>query len=760
MNEVTLPGFELIERLGVGGMGVVWKARQISLDRMVAIKVIRPEAIRSTDDLKQILNEARVAARLKHSGIVQVYDACEQNGTYFLVMEFIDGYTIGSWMSRRKHLASKDVLLIAESVAGALDYAWKTSGLIHRDIKPENVMVDQDGTIKVADLGVSLTKESVRSDHESEITGTPGYMSPEQVRGGLTLDCRTDIYSLGAMMYELLTGRRPFNEKSDAEAMECQLTSTIVDPRDIVPDIPLNVCLLLERMMVKNRDGRLADWSKVLVDIRRVMKGASPLGIPPDEGSSTISVRRKRIGAVKQVSPAFSVSSKNNSGKVMKLFLVLLVLGNVLALVWHYRFQLGEKLKFAIDEIRRAKTVPVVEQAALSDDDATDSAEWAKAALQRVETAKKWRQLHPNDEEESIKQFQYVITAFSNTPAASMAQEEIYQIHIDRQEAQRSAISAIEQKVDELVQSKDFEGALAYLEKYDGPFVSNTESNRQFLAKGVRDQLETQNKTKADQVAWVELSEQIAGKVFAGKLQLALKDVEGARKSGRFPQRGDELANLAQVLNEALQAPANVKDSFRADIGKVVTVRLGRGEMRLKIAGISGQKVMAVLVNADTPFAFDPEDLAVDERFKRLGDPEKPGIALAKGLLAVNVNSFQVAEELFPKTGPFLSELLMARLQVVKALKDDVALIGCLARVLKAGGVVVGPYDEKEWIRTLEQESLTSIQVAALNEQREKFLAKYGMTEFAVKAAPVLLALERRCVTTLEANATASPGSQ
>ena len=209
-QDIKLTGFELLELLGQGGMGVVWKARQLSLDRLVAIKLLPPHIGHNADSIKQIMTEARTAAKLKHSGIVQVYDASEEHGHYFFVMEFVNGYNVGKWLARSKVLPWKEVLVVAELVALALDYAWETSGMIHCDIKPENIMVDQDGTIKVADLGLSRTRESRDSSEETEITGTPSYMSPEQVRGDLSLDCRTDIYSPGPLLLPVHPADRVF----------------------------------------------------------------------------------------------------------------------------------------------------------------------------------------------------------------------------------------------------------------------------------------------------------------------------------------------------------------------------------------------------------------------------------------------------------------------------------------------------------------------------------------------------------------------
>ena len=168
MADIQITGFEMLEKLGEGGMASVWKARQVSLDRMVAIKVLAPRFASDTDDVEMFRREAQQAAKLKHPGIVQVYDAGTENGLYFFVMEYVAGYTVGDWVTRKERLSENDVLLLAECVAGALAYAWDSSRIIHCDIKPDNVMLDDDGSVKVTDLGLARTMNAM---HAPQVSG-------------------------------------------------------------------------------------------------------------------------------------------------------------------------------------------------------------------------------------------------------------------------------------------------------------------------------------------------------------------------------------------------------------------------------------------------------------------------------------------------------------------------------------------------------------------------------------------------------------
>jgi len=273
---LTLPNFEMVGMIGCGGMASVWKARQISLDRMVAVKILSSAFAGTPEDVQQFRFEARTAAQLKHPNIVQVYDANFSEGVYYFVMELVDGYTMGEHLKRKGRMPAEDVLIIAESVAVALDYAWSFYAMVHCDIKPDNIMVDVDGTVKVTDLGLCrslhLVKDKDRTQlAEDEILGTPAYMSPEQIYGTSQLDARSDIYSLGASLYHLLTGRMLFQGRDNEAMIRAHVdASQAPDARSYVTTLSPSISMLLEKMLAKKPADRYPDWKHVLTDIRRI----------------------------------------------------------------------------------------------------------------------------------------------------------------------------------------------------------------------------------------------------------------------------------------------------------------------------------------------------------------------------------------------------------------------------------------------------------------------------------------------------------
>jgi serine/threonine-protein kinase len=286
-----LPNFEVLGLLGRGGMASVWKARQVSLDRYVAVKILSSSFATDPDDIQRFREEARAAAQLRHPGIVQVYDANFSDGVYYFVMELVDGYTFGDLLRRKGQVNEEDSLIVAESVAVAMDYAWTHYQMVHCDIKPDNIMADADGTVKVTDLGLSRSVTllaSARKSKSDEVLGTPAYMSPEQVYGSDKMDCRSDIYELGATLYHMVTGRMLFQGKSDDEMLRCHVgNEQAPDPRSIAKNLGTSFALLLEKMTAKDPENRHRDWRLLLADLNRVRAGRPPWpALLPAFGSS------------------------------------------------------------------------------------------------------------------------------------------------------------------------------------------------------------------------------------------------------------------------------------------------------------------------------------------------------------------------------------------------------------------------------------------------------------------------------------------
>ncbi|HIV09972.1 MAG TPA: serine/threonine protein kinase [Candidatus Spyradenecus faecavium] len=290
---VTLPNLSLEAELGRGGTAIVYRARQLSTGREVAVKVLDADFVRTSEDVDRFLNEAKAAARFRHRNIVRVYDVGQEQGVYYFVMELVEGYTFAHYLRRKGQVAVGDVLIILEAVCAALQYAWQKFRVVHCDIKPDNLMVDADGTVKVMDLGIARSLLTAArgsgADAAGEIMGTPAYISPDQVYDLPDLDCRADIYALGATAYHLLTGSALFPGKTDQQVVDAHIGANFArDPRALAPAVPRSLALMLNRMLAKDRALRYPNWETLSADIARLYAGEPLLATPLQPGESSV----------------------------------------------------------------------------------------------------------------------------------------------------------------------------------------------------------------------------------------------------------------------------------------------------------------------------------------------------------------------------------------------------------------------------------------------------------------------------------------
>jgi serine/threonine protein kinase/formylglycine-generating enzyme required for sulfatase activity/DNA-directed RNA polymerase subunit RPC12/RpoP len=281
-----LAKFRLLGLVGKGGFGKVYRALDPQLDREVAIKIPDPSHWRSPGDASKVIEEARSVARLQHPGIVTVYDVGESNGTYFIVSEFVHGDTLAVLM-RTWHPKWHEAATLTARVAEALAYAH-TQGVIHRDIKPSNIIVDHNGLPHLTDFGLALRERDELDASQSKglVVGTPAYMSPEQARGeGHRIDGRADIYSLGVVFYELLTGRRPFSGPSRSELITQILRDEPRPPRQIDAHIPRE----LERICLKALAKRVTERYTTASDMAEDLYLAARTGLEQEPAATSVS---------------------------------------------------------------------------------------------------------------------------------------------------------------------------------------------------------------------------------------------------------------------------------------------------------------------------------------------------------------------------------------------------------------------------------------------------------------------------------------
>jgi eukaryotic-like serine/threonine-protein kinase len=272
-----IPGYNIIGKLGAGAMATVFKARQVSLDRMVAIKVLPKRYSANVQFIERFYAEGRAAAALNHPNIVQAFDVGKAGDYHYFVMEYVEGRTVYDDIVKNKRYSEGDALDVIIQVAEALEHAH-AKGLIHRDVKPKNVMISKGGTVKLADMGLARAvsdKEAAEAE-AGKAFGTPYYISPEQVRGEVHIGPQADIYSLGATLFQMVTGKVPFSGKSPSEVMHKHLKERLTPPDHINARLSAGISEIIEMMMAKSRRDRYKSMSDVLTDLRSLKRGEAP----------------------------------------------------------------------------------------------------------------------------------------------------------------------------------------------------------------------------------------------------------------------------------------------------------------------------------------------------------------------------------------------------------------------------------------------------------------------------------------------------
>lgn len=265
--------YEIREIIGVGGMAVVYKAYDNIDDRIVAIKILKEEFLANEEFRRRFKNEAKAIAVLSHPNIVKVYDVSFGDRLQYIVMEYIEGITLKEYIEQQKVVNWKEAVHFVNQILKALQHAHD-KGIVHRDIKPQNIMLLQDGTIKVSDFGIArFSRGDTRTMTESAI-GSVHYISPEQARGEIT-DDKADIYSVGVVLYEMLTGQLPFQSDNAVSVAIMQMQQEAKRPREINPDIPLGLEQITLRAMQKNAKDRYQSASEFLLDLDEFRKNPS-----------------------------------------------------------------------------------------------------------------------------------------------------------------------------------------------------------------------------------------------------------------------------------------------------------------------------------------------------------------------------------------------------------------------------------------------------------------------------------------------------
>ena len=292
--------YEILGKIGTGGMADVYKAKDHKLNRFVAVKVLKPEFREDTTFIKKFRSEAQAAAVLTHPNIVNVFDVGDDNGVYYIVMELIEGITLKEYISKKGKLSVKEATSIAIQVSMGLEAAH-SHGIVHRDVKPQNIIISMDGKVKVTDFGIARAASS--NTISSNVMGSVHYSSPEQVRGGYS-DEKSDIYSLGITLYEMVTGKVPFDGDTTVAIAIKHLQEEMVPPSAYTPELPHSLEQIILKCTQKSVDRRYQNMEDVIADLKHSL--IDPQGdfvklTSVDTDAKTVVISDKELGEIKHM---------------------------------------------------------------------------------------------------------------------------------------------------------------------------------------------------------------------------------------------------------------------------------------------------------------------------------------------------------------------------------------------------------------------------------------------------------------------------
>jgi len=285
----TFGSYEVLEELGRGGMGRVFRARHVTLEREVALKLLAEQFTEDEFYVQRFLKEARAAARLNHPSIVQIYDFGKLGSSWFIAMELVEGRSLAHFLKTWGRFSEQNAVVLARQALTGLAVAH-AAGIVHRDVKPDNLILGKKGIVKLVDLGLAKKLDDPGASATGFAAGTPYYISPEQIEGRSDVDGRADLYSLGATLFQLVTGQVPFPGPSSAVIMSRHLNERPPDPRDYTPELSEGFCVAVLRLMARERERRPQSAEEAEREFARLQAGGGAPAVPAPARPAAASV--------------------------------------------------------------------------------------------------------------------------------------------------------------------------------------------------------------------------------------------------------------------------------------------------------------------------------------------------------------------------------------------------------------------------------------------------------------------------------------
>ncbi len=664
-------GFLIKHKLGEGGMGEVYLATQLSLERDVALKILPGRFTRERSFIVRFLKEVHYQARLDHPNVVAAFDAGEDSGVYYMAMAYVDGETLEERLDREGPLNEKAALQIIRQVGMALQYASEEKGLLHRDIKPGNIMVTPSQHAKVLDMGLSKnTLEKASSTMADTLLGTPNYMSPEQIDHPRDLDTRSDMFSLGMTLYHALTGQVPYEDTSYLKTLKRHASDELEDPRRLMPGISRHAVYFLARLLARDPDDRYPDWNSFQDDLREVMSGGHRPA--PPEGASSLRIDRD-LDSDPEPEPAetdagFTVTEAKPTRRGIWISVLIGMAVGALSVV-----------AFGLMFPRPEAPAPLPPVVVISPDPNP-----APTAVPPVPTP-----VSPELQQELARLileyesgelgFDPMISELvklgqqaQGTVVAEEAARQIVQVRRDRDQALKRERNRVRQETLEILYDEGGEAARSYLESLESPFAEDLEEMIGNLGRRIRiveqqkEEQRIEERTQAENRLQSRTRE-VAALILKrdGVAALELLD-QAARDPNLFPV-AEQVADLRQEVVNLQEIPHLVMAEFERMKDRPVVLQLQDRmiEVTIRSVGVEGLRVeRPVTDEAGRPIGTVEQEVAFsqlnpNEVMRRLEPLETPAAEITRGLMAYRSGNQEKCREALFQAGTPLAEALL-----------------------------------------------------------------------------------------------------
>jgi len=549
-------GFELLEKIGQGGMGAVFKARQVSLDRIVALKILPPSIAKDQTFTQRFLREARACAKLSHPNIVLGIDVGQDAATqlWYFAMEFVDGRSTRQVLVERKVIPEQEALRIVRDIAKALECA-RENGFVHRDVKPDNILLTSSGEAKLADLGLARqAREDASLTQSGQAIGTPFYMAPEQIRGeGDNLDIRADLYGLGATLFHLVTGRPPFEGATAAAIMAKHLTEPPPLAHRANPAVSEATSRLIQRLMQKEKERRFQTPVEVVQHIEKIMSGTLTAGqrartTGPRDGVRATGARQPT--GEREAAASGARGRRSLAGLYIGLAVVVMALVAVAVFLGIGK----EPTKAEKGPAPRAPSSPIVEQPKAGETTKGPAEDELRAKLTALlSAAQELEKAQPDEYREAQRKYEDLIAQAKGSPLEGefvpKAQAACAQLQQRWQKAADAAWQEVEQKAATLVAANDYDGALKLYAEMPPGLADLLNAKAAERKEALRKEGEEKLKPS------LEAAEEASKNAEPQKGLDALAKVEGIK----LAPLSDQVAELKKRLQEELADAAELK---------------------------------------------------------------------------------------------------------------------------------------------------------------------------------------------------------